>query len=133
MSVRVNEKMLPKRNYSKASIRLIHISIPDTVSKGDSRERYRVIVRILNQIISSLVVDAKGFSLSLAQNTILSEMGTEIQGTWVNMIGQGAAKAVEGIIHDHAQAEGFISSTEKRMGTSAIAMAIRKDERIKKN
>lgn len=61
-----------------------------------------------------MIVDAKGFSLSLAQNTILSEMGAEIQGTWVNMIGQGAAKAVEGIIHDHAQAEGFISSTEKR-------------------
>jgi hypothetical protein len=64
--------------------------------KGDSREKYRVIVRILNQIISSVVVDAKGFSLSLAQNTILSEIGAEIQGTWVNMIGQGA-KAVEGM------------------------------------
>jgi hypothetical protein len=82
--------------------------------KGDNRERYRVIVRILNQIISNVIVDAKGFSLSLAQNTILSEIGAEIQGTWVNMIGQGAAKAVEGIIHDHAQAEGFISSTEKK-------------------
>jgi hypothetical protein len=82
--------------------------------KGDNRERSRVIIRILNQIISSVIVDAKGFSLSLAQNTILSEMGAEIQGTWVNMIGQGAAKVVEGIIHDHAQAEGFISSTEKK-------------------
>ena len=82
--------------------------------KGDSRERLRATVRILNQIISSVIVDAKGFSLSLAQNTILSEMGTEIQGTWVNIIGQGAARAVEGIIHDHAQAEGFISSTEKK-------------------
>jgi hypothetical protein len=82
--------------------------------KGDSHDRSRVTVRILNQIISSVIVGAKGFSLSLAQNTILSEIGTEIQGTWVNMIGQGAAKAVEGIIHDHAQAEGFISSTEKK-------------------
>jgi hypothetical protein len=82
--------------------------------KGDNRERHRVIVRILNQIISSVIVDVKGFSLSLAQNAFLSEIGTEIQGTWVNMIGQGAAKAVEGIIHDHAQAEGFISSTERK-------------------
>jgi len=82
--------------------------------KGDNSERYRVTVRILNQVISSVVVDAKGFSLSLAQDAVLSEMGTEIQGTWVNMIGQGAAKVVVGIIHDHAQAEGFISSTEKK-------------------
>jgi len=82
--------------------------------KEDSRERLRATVRILNQIISSVIIDAKGFSLSLAQNTILSEMGTEIQGTWVNIIGQGAAKAVEGIIHDYAQAGGFISSTEKK-------------------
>ena len=81
--------------------------------KGEGRERSRLVVRILNQIISSVIVGAKGFSLSLAQNAILSEIGTEMQGTWVNMIGQGAARAVEGIIHDHAQAEGFISSTEK--------------------
>jgi len=87
---------------------------PSKSRKGDNRERYQVIVRILNQIISSVIVDAKGFSLSLAQNTILSEIGTEIQGTWVNMIGQGAAKAVEGIIHDHALTEGFISSTERK-------------------
>lgn len=82
--------------------------------KGDNQERHRAIIRILNQIISSVIVDAKGFSLSLAHNTILSEIGTEIQGTWVNMIGQGAARAVEGIIHDHAQAKGFISSTERK-------------------
>ena len=82
--------------------------------KGDSRERYRVIVRILNQIISSVIVDAKVFSLSLAQNTILSEMGAEIQGTWVNMIGQGAAKAVEGIIHDRAQAEGSFHRPKRK-------------------
>ncbi len=82
--------------------------------KGEGYERSRLVVRILNQIISSVIVGAKGFSLSLAQNAILSEIGTEMQGTWVNMIGKGAAKAVEGIIHDHAQAEGFISSTEKK-------------------
>lgn len=82
--------------------------------KAEGRERSRSVVRILNQIISSVIVGAKGFSLSLAQNAILSEIGTEMQGTWVNMIGKGAAKAAEGIIHDHAQAEGFISSTEKK-------------------
>lgn len=82
--------------------------------KFNSEERYRIITRILNNIISSVIVDAKGFSLSLAQNAIFSEIGTEIQGTWVNMIGQGAAKAVEGIIHDHAQEKGFILSTEKK-------------------
>lgn len=82
--------------------------------KGDNFERNRVIAKILNQIISSVIVDTKGFSLALAQNTVLSEIGTEIQGIWVNMIGQGAAKAVEGIIHDYAQAEGLILSTEKK-------------------
>lgn len=87
------------------------------IRKGNNEERYKLIVRTLNQIISSVIVDAKGFFLSLAQNTIFSEIGAEIQGTWVNMIGQGAAKAVEGIIHDHAQAKGFISSIEKKKVT----------------
>ena len=82
--------------------------------RGDKSERYQIIARILNRIISSVIIDVEGFSLSLAQSTILSEIGTEIQGIWVNMIGKGAAKAVEGIIHDYAQAEGFISSTEKK-------------------
>jgi hypothetical protein len=32
ISVRVNEKMLPRRKYTKSSLSLIHISRPDRIS-----------------------------------------------------------------------------------------------------
>lgn len=85
------------------------------MSKEKKFERYQIIARTLNQLISIVIENAaKGFSLSLAQEIILAEIGTEIQGTWVNKIGQGAAKAVENIIQSYANKKGFILSTEKQ-------------------
>jgi len=85
------------------------------MSKEKKLERYQIIAKTLNKLISIVIENvAKGFSLSLAQEIILAEIGTEIQGTWVNKIGQGAAKAVENIIQSYADKKGFISVIEKQ-------------------
>lgn len=85
------------------------------MGKERNNERYRIIAETLNKFISIVVEKiANGFSLSLAQEIILAEIGTEIQGTWVNKIGQGAARAVENIIQNYANNKGFISATEKK-------------------
>lgn len=84
-------------------------------NKEKMLDRYRIIAETLNRLISVVVENvSKGFSLSLAQEIILAEIGTEVQGTWVNKIGQGAARAVENIIQSYANKKGFISSIEKQ-------------------
>ncbi|MBI5027164.1 MAG: XcyI family restriction endonuclease [Nitrospirae bacterium] len=82
--------------------------------KGDNKERFQLIAETLNKVISSVIIDTEGFSFSLAKNALIAEIGSEIQGTWVNIIGQGAAKAVEEIIQEYAQEKEFVSSTEKK-------------------
>jgi hypothetical protein len=73
-----------------------------------------LIAETLNRIISSVITDIEGFSLELARDALVAEIGSEIQGTWVNIIGQGAAKAVEEIVKEYALEKEFISSTEKK-------------------
>jgi hypothetical protein len=82
------------------------------LSKGDNRERYQLIAETLNKLISSVITDIDNFTLALAKEAVIAEIGTEIQGTWVNIIGKGAAKAVEEIIYDYAHKKGYITSTE---------------------
>lgn len=76
--------------------------------------RFRVISNVLNEIISSIIIGTEDFSITLAREAILAEMGTEIQGTWVNFIGKGAAQAVEGIIYEYANKKKFIREIEKK-------------------
>ena len=44
----------------------------------------------------------EGFSanlkVELSRQAIFAEIGTELQGTWANLVGQGAAKAVEDLL-----------------------------------
>lgn len=84
------------------------------VRKGDNKERFQLIAATLNKVISSVIIDTEDFSFSIAKDALIAEIGSEIQGTWVNIIGQGAAKAVEEIIQEYAQEKEFIASTEKK-------------------
>jgi hypothetical protein len=86
----------------------------EKISKKDVKERFQLIAKILNRIISAVILGTEGFSFSLAKEALIAEIGSEIQGTWVNIIGQGAAKAVEQIICEYAQEKGYILSTEKK-------------------
>lgn len=83
-------------------------------SKKTDSLRYQVIAKTLNTIISGIIEDVEGFSISLAREALVAEMGAEIQGTWVNIIGQGAARNVEALILDYAQRKGFINTIEKK-------------------
>lgn len=67
-------------------------------------ERQQESARVINAIISSLVEDMRPFDLALAQAVIPLEIGAELQGTWVNLIGQGAARQVKRIITEFVDA-----------------------------
>jgi len=84
------------------------------ILSGKMRKSSELVAKTLNEIISYIIVDTEGFSLSLARKALIAEIGTEIQGTWVNIIGKGAARAVEGIIHDYASGKGYIKTLEKK-------------------
>ena len=94
------------------------------ILSGRIRKSSESVAKTLNEIISGIIVDTEGFSLSLAREALIAEIGTEIQGTWVNIIGKGAARAVEGIIHDYASGKGYIKTLEK--------IAVRIEEKSRK-
>ena len=75
-------------------------------------ERTREYARVVNAIISSLVEDMKPFALALAQAVIPLEIGAELQGTWVNLIGQGAARQVKKMITDFVDSKSLASKKE---------------------
>ncbi len=79
--------------------------------KGPERNRERVY--LLNNILSSIVEDMAKFDLALARSVIPAEIGTEIQGTWVNIIGQGAAKKVHDLLMNFAREKNLIESEAK--------------------
>jgi hypothetical protein len=58
---------------------------------------------VINTIISSLVEDMNRFDLALAQAVICAEIGAELQGTWVNLIGQGAARQVKAMMTEFVE------------------------------
>lgn len=64
--------------------------------------------RALNEVLSAALETCSNFSMELVRDIICAEFGTEIQGTWVNLIGKGAAKIVENMLQDFAKEKGFI-------------------------
>jgi len=117
------------RNFSALSQKGLNQMLSGRLPKSrkiSREERYHLIAEILNKIISSVIIDTDGFSLSLAKDALIAELGTEIQGTWVNMIGKGAAKAVEGIIYTYVEERGFLSSEDKK----AIKLEGKKQKQI---
>ena len=78
----------------------------------DSDQRRSERCQILNNIISQIVEEMRVFDLALVQAVIPAEIGAEIQGTWVNIIGRGAAKRVEQLIKEYAENKQFVGSIE---------------------
>lgn len=74
----------------------------------NGEERNFAIARALNEILSAALENCTEFSMDLLRDIICAELGTEIQGTWVNIIGRGAAKIVESLLMDFADEKGFI-------------------------
>lgn len=69
-----------------------------------AREAKRL-CRTLNQIISGVIDALTDYEVSVSRQAILAEIGAQLQGTWANIVGQGATKAVEGIIGEHVKAK----------------------------
>jgi len=61
--------------------------------------------RTLNTILSGVIDSMPAYDIALSRKAILAEIGAQLQGTWANLVGQGAAKAVEKIIAEHLQVE----------------------------
>lgn len=76
-------------------------------------------LRVINSILSSIVEEMPEFDLDVLRAVIPAEIGAEIQGTWVNTIGQGAAARVEALITDFARTNDLVQRTEKRQVTRA--------------
>ena len=61
------------------------------------------VCRTLNRILSGVIDQVPDYTVELSRQAILAEIGTELQGSWANTIGQGAAKAVEDLLHEYVE------------------------------
>jgi len=82
--------------------------------------------RITNRLISSVVESMDSLSLEQTKEVILAEIGTEIQGSWANLVGKGASRQVEELLKRHAlesrfAAENDIERTRKKSGNKFIS------------
>lgn len=68
---------------------------------------------ILNQIINELVVAFPEEFFNNMESVVVAEIGSETQGSWVNLIGKGAAKAVRDMIFDYARIGGYVAEQGK--------------------
>jgi hypothetical protein len=69
----------------------------ENVSDSDARK----ICQTFNRILSAVIEELPDYSVSLSRQAFLAEIGTELQGSWANTIGQGAARAVRGILCEY--------------------------------
>jgi len=56
------------------------------------------ICQTLNRILSAVIEELPNYTVELSRQALLAEIGTELQGTWANTIGQGAARSVRQIL-----------------------------------
>jgi len=64
-------------------------------------------------MLSALIDGSSSFKLDLAHQVIIAEIGTEIQGSWVNLIGQGAARNVEEMILQQARRHRWLQKSHR--------------------
>ncbi len=65
----------------------------------------RRLCQTFNKILSGVIDDLDEYSVELSRQAILAEIGTELQGTWANVVGSGAAKAVRRILREYIGAK----------------------------
>jgi hypothetical protein len=63
--------------------------------------------RALNEILSGVIDSAEHYDVSISRKAILAEIGAQLQGTWNNRIGQGAARTVQRVLEQHIVANGL--------------------------
>jgi hypothetical protein len=60
--------------------------------------------RMFNKILSGVIEDTTDYDVGLSRQSLFAEIGTELQGSWTNTLGTGAAKKVREILLDHVVA-----------------------------
>jgi hypothetical protein len=80
------------------------------ISDSDARN----ICQTFNRILSAVIEELPDYSVRLSRQAFLAEIGTELQGSWANTIGQGAARAVRGILCCHIQSNDLGNCPETR-------------------
>ena len=65
------------------------------------------VCRTLNRILSAVIQEVPNYTVDLSRQAALAEIGTELQGTWANTIGKGAALSVRRIFAEHIEKEGL--------------------------
>jgi hypothetical protein len=78
-----------------------------------SKEKPLAVSKVINGILSQVIISEKSFSKQTPDKVLFAELGSEIQGTWVNIIGSGAAKQVEEMIVDFARQKKLIKSMQR--------------------
>jgi len=65
------------------------------------------ICQTLNRILSGVIEKLPDYTVELSRQAILAEIGTELQGTWANTVGQGASRAVKRLLAEYIEREGM--------------------------
>ncbi len=71
------------------------------------REDAETLCGVLNEILSGVIDSMSDYDIAVSRQAILAEIGSQLQGMWANMVGQGAAKNVEKIIREHIESQGL--------------------------
>ncbi len=56
-----------------------------------------------NRIVSGVIESIDDYDVELSRKAVLAEIGTELQGTWANIVGQGASKAVRDLMAEYVE------------------------------
>jgi len=63
------------------------------------------VCRALNRIVSGVIDSLPDYDVRISRKTVYAEIGAQLQGTWANVVGQGASKAVEKVIAEYIAAK----------------------------
>ncbi len=77
------------------------------------------LAQTLNSIISKVIEASAQWDLETSRDVAFAELGTELQGTWANMVGKGATKSVEDIIDQYI----VTNDIGKKAGPGRFAVA----------
>ena len=100
-------------NYYRNLTALSKKGLSQIASGLTGAARTSAVVSLLNEVICSIIDEMDPFDLAIARAVIPAEIGAELQGAWVNIIGRGAAGRVNEIITEFARERGLLGAVKK--------------------
>lgn len=89
----IGQILFPTTRYESGNARTV-----------EDRQAHKL-CRTLNSILSGVIDGMPDYSVTVSRKAIYAELGAQFQGTWNNLVGQGAAKALENLLRDHIERE----------------------------